>query len=219
MQRFIFIILLLILGLVFLYYSPYIDQAIAIVPFNHITNKFYGEINNWCSFIYFLVPCITTLLIAVPVGILILNKKTSIFYKRAAIIVLLSLMIGPGLIVNTVFKNHWGRARPYQVLRDHKSFSPVWQRNANAPENNSFCSGHASIGFFLGIPLLALRRKKSAVITSLGGGVIIGVVRVLQGGHYLTDIIFAGIFVWIGAFFAIYITDNIVLKIFKLKED
>lgn len=202
------ILLVVFLAVVGLYYSPIIDQGIAFLPFDSITNKFYGETNSWCKFIYYLVPFITALMIILPVTILILYRKTSSGLKRGAMITLLSLAIGPGLIVNTVLKNHWGRARPYQVLRDHKIFSPVWRPDFNAPENNSFCSGHAAMGFFLGVPLLALRRKKIAIITSLCGGVIIGTVRILEGGHYLTDVMFAGVFVWLAAFMAIYITDK-----------
>lgn len=210
MQRLISILLLLILSLVLLYYSPIIDQRVSLLPFDTVVNKFYGESCAWCRLIYLLVPFLTGIMIAIPVILLVFYKKISNHYKRATIIVLLALALGPGLIVNTILKNHWGRARPYQVLRDNQTFSPVWQRHANAPENNSFCSGHASIGFFLGIPFLALRRKKLAVIVSIAGGSVIGIVRILQGGHYVTDVVFAGILVWLSAFLAIYLTDNLL---------
>lgn len=36
--------------------------------------------------------------------------------RRAAIFLLISLALGPGLLVNTVFKDHWGRARPSQIV-------------------------------------------------------------------------------------------------------
>jgi membrane-associated PAP2 superfamily phosphatase len=149
MQKFVSFIFVVIIGGIFVSFSSLLDQKIAYLPFNPLLNKFYGETSFWCDFIYHLVPVLTTLMIVVPLVILIFYKKTSVIAKRAAIIWLVALALGPGLIVNSLLKNHWGRARPYQVLRDHKTFSPVWQYQSNAPLNNSFCSGHAAIGFFL----------------------------------------------------------------------
>lgn len=201
--------------IVVLYYSPFIDQKIAFLPFNQISDKFYGETNSWCRIIYAIVPFITALMIIAPITVLVFYKKNSDGLKRGAIITLLALAIGPGLIVNTVLKNHWGRPRPYQVLRDHKTFSPVWAPKFNAPKNNSFCSGHAAIGFFLGVPFWALQRKKLAIIASVCGGGVIGFVRILEGGHYLTDVLFAGVFVWLATFMAIYITNKTLFKLRK----
>src|SRR5579885_660865 len=46
---------------------------------------------------------------------------------RAGMVLLLALAIGPGLIVNTLFKDHWGRARPSQitVFAGEKRFTPA----------------------------------------------------------------------------------------------
>jgi lipid A 4'-phosphatase len=202
---------------IFAYYSPIIDQTIASMPYNKTSNIFYGETSYIVSAIYFLVPWLTAMLITVPILILFFSKKkpSLVKYQRAAIITLLALLIGPGLIVNTVFKNHWGRPRPYQVLRGGETFSPVYKWHQNKPEDNSFCSGHAAIGFFLGVPLLALRRRKMSVIVSVIGGGIIGFIRILQGGHYLSDVLFAGVFVWLSAYLAIYLVDKFLKFEFK----
>lgn len=192
-----------------LYYSPTIDNKIAILPFNPDSWKFYGEVHLWTWFIYHLVPVLTALFIAIPILTLVLSFKFELLtkYRKAIAVILLSLTLGPGLVVNTVFKNHWGRARPYQVLRDHHTFTPVWQPNFKAKSDNSFCSGHAAIGFFCGVPFWVFNRKRIAVIASLLGGGIIGAVRILQGGHYLSDVIFAGIFVWMCTYITIYIVN------------
>ncbi len=112
-------------------------------------------------------------------------------------------------MVNVAFKEHWGRARPYQVLRDGKQYSPFWQPQFSEKDNNSFPGGHASIGFFLGIPFLAIGRRKVAVIFSLMGGALVGSVRILQGGHYFSDVIFSGIFVWLTAVLVIYVLEQL----------
>ena len=206
-----FIVILLLIKLVVV--SPGVDRDLAILPYDAVHNRFYGEDDLLSKMIYRLVPWITVCMVVFPISWVIWSaakrdERQTKLAKRFSIIVLLSLTLGPGLLVNTVFKGNWGRARPYQVLRDGKIFTPVWQANFKERSQHSFSSGHASIGFFLGIPLLALGRKRTAVIVSAAGGLIVGGVRILQGGHYLTDVLFSGIFVWLVAWIVIYFTDK-----------
>ena len=185
--------------LIFTLYSPEIDPRVARISFDATLGKFYGEVHLWCKIIYFSVPVLTGILIVVSLWLLFTkNRKIhGTSTKRAALIIFVSLALGPGLVVNTVFKDHWGRPRPYQVIRDGKTFSPVWKSNFRAPENNSFPCGHASIGFFLGVPFLAFGFRRRGLVVSLIGGAGIGAVRMLQGGHYLSDVIYCGIIVWL----------------------
>jgi hypothetical protein len=36
--------------------------------------------------------------------------------RMYGLFILLSVILGPGLLVNLVFKDHWGRPRPRQVV-------------------------------------------------------------------------------------------------------
>ncbi len=158
---------------------------------------------------------ITVLLVLIPLIWLFIARHDSQKYKtviRFGIMTYLALILGPGLIVNVIFKDHWGRPRPYQVLRDGKEFLPFWQPNFSAPKDNSFPSGHTAIGFFIGVPFLFLRKRKTAVALSLIGGTIVGTVRILQGGHYPSDVIFAGLFVWLIAIVVVYIVPRWLWK-------
>ena len=207
-------ILLLIMLIII---SPGVDRYVSVIPYDQIGNRFYGENDQWSKVIYHLVPWITVFMVLFPISLLVWSKikhdeRQFRQAKRFSIIVLLSLILGPGLLVNTIFKSNWGRARPYQVLRDGKIFTPVWQANFRLKNQHSFSSGHAAIGFFLGVPLLALGKKRVAVILSVAGGLIVGGVRILQGGHYLTDVLFSGIFVWLVAWLVIYFTDKWIIK-------
>ncbi|HLX53686.1 MAG TPA: phosphatase PAP2 family protein [Aquella sp.] len=205
--------LLLVIALsIFLVFSPEIDQYIAALSYTETTKTFYGESAPWCQIIYYSVPVITAALVLAPLIWLFKARRDSQKCKaiiRFGLMTYLALILGPGLVVNVIFKDNWGRPRPYQVLRDGKQYSPFWQPHFTEKENNSFPGGHASIGFFLGIPFLALGRKKTAIILSLIGGTVVGTVRILQGGHYLSDVVFAGIFVWLTAIFIIYILDQV----------
>ncbi|AUR52252.1 phosphatase PAP2 family protein [Aquella oligotrophica] len=200
-QKLYLAISLIILCLVTFALSPYLDQQLASLPYDYQTRYFYGEIAFWCKVIYYSVNVTTFLLILVPLAIIVLTlmKKIQVnplIVRRMVLITYISLAIGPGLLVNTFFKDEWGRPRPYQVIRDHKPFSYPWQPHFNHPKDNSFPSGHVSIGAFIGIPFIAARRKRLGVALCIVGTIVVGIVRFLQGGHYFSDILMAAIIVW-----------------------
>lgn len=189
---------LLLMLLVFFYFSSTIDVKISELFYNYSTQKFYGEDNALCLFIYKLV---NYLVLGVIVYSLLHYKKNKYF----SLMIILALIAGPGLLVNTVFKNHWGRPRPYQVLRDKQQFSPIYNANFNKNYNNSMPSGHSSIGYFMGVPFILQQRRKLGYAIGIISGLLIGFIRILQGGHYLSDVICAGIFVFIVAELVLYI--------------
>lgn len=120
---------------------------------------------------------------------------------------LLVLALGPGVVVNGVFKNHWDRARPSQIMEfgGRKSFSRAGVISDQCPKNCAFVSGDASVGFVLGafgfaaaIRRRGRRRRRRAHLGFAAGAVAgawIGFTRVAQGGHFLSDVIFAGVVV------------------------
>jgi len=113
---------------------------------------------------------------------------------RAAAFLLLALLIGPGLIVNTL-KNNWGRARPMTVveLGGVKRFTPALVRSDQCARNCAFTSGHAAFGFWWMTPAFVDRRRRAMWIAlGLALGLGIGLVRIAQGGHFLSDILFSG---------------------------
>lgn len=197
------LIISIIIVLLFVYYSVPIDKNTALLSYDALHNSFYGEDCLLCAVVYSSVTIITVLLI-LHIAYLFLQKQ-----HKAAMIVLLSLLLGPGLIINVLGKNHWGRPRPYQVLRHQADFAPVWQHDFHKPNNNSFPSGHAAIGFFVGVPFFVLGRKKTGVLLSLLLGSTVGVVRIMQGGHYVSDVFCAGIIVWLITLLIIWLVDRV----------
>jgi membrane-associated PAP2 superfamily phosphatase len=119
-------------------------------------------------------------------------------WRRAGLFVALLLAIGPGLAVNGILKPQWSRPRPAQV-RDfggQQPFVGVWGFGHSAL-SKSFPSGHASIGFYLMAPafLLYPRRQKLAaafLLLGLACGGLIGLARIAQGQHFLSDVVWAG---------------------------
>jgi len=104
---------------------------------------------------------------------------------------LLSLAIGPGLIVNGLFKEHWGRARPVQVAQfgGERTFSPAFIPSDQG--GGSFSSGHAAAAFYwmAVAALLSGRRRRLWLGLAVSYGVLVGLVRMAAGGHYFSDVV------------------------------
>lgn len=113
---------------------------------------------------------------------------------------ILALAIGPGLITHNVLKNHWGRARPSQIAEfgGSATYTAPWQPGSQCLRNCSFPSGHAVAGFSLitGAWLWPHRRRRWLLI-GITTGAAIGLVRIMQGGHFLSDVMGSLAVVWL----------------------
>lgn len=119
-------------------------------------------------------------------------------YRRDALFLVLLMALGPGLLVNAVFKDHWGRPRPrqMQLFGGDRQFHEVWERGEGGA-GRSFPSGHASAAFYLIGPYFVLRaraRSLARLVLLAGGcyGALMGVARMAQGGHFASDVLWAG---------------------------
>lgn len=119
---------------------------------------------------------------------------------KQAIFLFLVLIIGPGLVANTLLKDNWGRARPSQIEQfgGDKQFSPPLIMADQCERNCSFVSGDPSVGFhFFGIALLFFSSAPWLVLLPLLSGALFGFTRIVQGAHFFSDVVFAGIFVYL----------------------
>lgn len=131
--------------------------------------------------------------------------------RAAALFVVALLALGPGLIVNTVFKDHWGRPRPADIVQfgGTETYRSFW--HPGPPERGrSFPSGHAAVGFFLMAPFFVLRRRapgwaRRALAAGILYGSLMGLGRMIQGGHFLTDVIWSGCMVYFTGLFLYYL--------------
>jgi lipid A 4'-phosphatase len=114
------------------------------------------------------------------------------------VFVAMVLITGPGLIANTLLKDNWARPRPLHVVEfgGSQKFTPVLERSGGCARNCSFISGEASATFALGfaIAMLARRRRRELMAAAIAAGSISGLIRMGEGGHFLSDVVFAGVF-------------------------
>jgi membrane-associated phospholipid phosphatase len=108
-----------------------------------------------------------------------------------------SLVIGSGLIVNLGLKDHSHRPRPVHVTEfgGDEAFRPWYRFDGACKRNCSFASGEAASGFWTLAPALLVPPPLRAV--AVAGAILYGVVtsalRVLVGGHFLSDVLFGGL--------------------------
>jgi lipid A 4'-phosphatase len=122
---------------------------------------------------------------------------------RAAVFVLLALALGPGLLANAILKEHWGRARPVDVAEFGGSgrFTPWWDPRGACPTNCSFIAGEPSGAFWTLAPAAVAppQWRVLAYAAALAFGAGTGALRVAAGAHFFTDVVFAGVFMFLVA--------------------
>jgi lipid A 4'-phosphatase len=164
-------------------------------------------LNRWApvSVIYHVVPWISwaiALLVSVASAwLFFMQRPLARLDRKAVLFIVISTLLGPGLLANAVLKDHWGRARPTQVeaFGGNRHFTAAPLPAVECARNCSFVSGHAALGFslvafaFLQPPGKARQR---AIAAALGFGAFIGIVRIAQGGHFLSDVVWAGLLVF-----------------------
>ena len=111
------------------------------------------------------------------------------------------------LLVNILLKNLWGRVRPNDILPfgGVENFTPWYKLGNSCLSNCSFVSGDASVGFLL-VVFYFITKKNIYLYLSIVLGSILGIIRIIAGGHFFSDIVFSQIIVTasILVFFVLY---------------
>ncbi|HYM72743.1 MAG TPA: phosphatase PAP2 family protein [Stellaceae bacterium] len=118
--------------------------------------------------------------------------------RKALVFVVAATALGPGLIVNTGLKDHWGRARPAQIeaFGGTRHFTAAPLPADQCARNCAFVSGHAALGFSLvsfAFLLAAGWRRRAGIAAAVGFGGLVGLARIAAGGHFLSDVVDAGL--------------------------
>lgn len=109
------------------------------------------------------------------------------------VFLLMTLLIGPGLIVHNLFKEGFERPRPKQVQEfgGHSGYSrPLVVSDQCARRCKSFVSGHVALAAY---PMVWawLTGRMLWLWVGIATGLLMTVIRMVQGGHFLSDGLFA----------------------------
>lgn len=121
--------------------------------------------------------------------------------SRAILFLVVSLALGPGLLVNGLLKEHSHRPRPEQTVEfgGPWRFRPYETFDGACRSNCSFVSGEvATSAWTLAPALLAPPPFRAAAVgAALLFTAATAVLRMAFGGHYLSDVVFAALFTWL----------------------
>ncbi|SJZ92599.1 phosphatase PAP2 family protein [Consotaella salsifontis] len=114
---------------------------------------------------------------------------------RQPIWLLCGLALGPGLIVNGLLKEFWGRPRPVNldVFGGSAAHQMVWVISERCDENCSFVSGEASSSAWLVAAALVTPKqvRPYATAITLLYAISLSLNRIAFGGHFLSDVVLA----------------------------
>jgi lipid A 4'-phosphatase len=103
---------------------------------------------------------------------------------------LLFLALGPGLIVNGLLKENWGRARPADIVQFGGTRELTAAFVPSDQEGKSFSSGHAAASFYwIVVALLIAPRRKWWTYLAVAYCLVVSWMRIAAGGHFLSDVV------------------------------
>lgn len=143
----------------------------------------------------YLGPHIVQIIAIVSIGVLVLKLllpgRAPVMPLRTPVFLLTTLILGPGLVVNALLKNTWGRPRPVMVEQfgGDMPYIPVWLPSNWCESNCSFVSGEGSASvWLLTLVFIAPKAWRPVIVAALVPLILaLSANRVAFGGHFLSD--------------------------------
>jgi len=188
-----FVSLIILLQIVF-YFFPEVDLE--------ISGWFYDPQNKWflsetylVQFSYWLFANLHFFILPLLGFLFIVSwryrRRKEMKTRRTLVFLFITLLLGPGYLVNEFFKNYSHRARPLTVEQfgGELKYTPPFVKSDQCEKNCSFVSGHAALGFYFLAFAWATGRGYWLFIGAMVGGAV-GLGRVIQGAHFTSDVLF-----------------------------
>ena len=176
---------------------PSIDLTVSGWFYDSPSHSWWGDDSAVAASVYGLFRYIPYLLVPVMLVVVIAGLFRGVMDKgihRIWVFLFVSLLAGPGILVHSVAKEGFDRARPKNVEQfdGRKQFTRAFEINTSCSKGcNSFVSGHAAMGFWFMALGWALRSRRWFWI-GVATGLVLSATRIIQGGHFLSDTLFAG---------------------------
>lgn len=148
-------------------------------------------------------------IVGVPIGALIAKLIRPAIRMpvpgRAVAFLLATIVLAPLLMANVVFKDNWARPRPRDVaaFSGPEQFRPWWDPRGGCPDNCSFVAGEAAGAFWTLAPaaIAPPQWRPLAYGAAIVFGAATGALRMAFGGHFFSDVVFAGVFTFLIVWF------------------
>jgi lipid A 4'-phosphatase len=205
----------LLAGGVFALY-PQLDIAISRLFFNEAYRVFpvqYSLVARHLRdiFSYIVAALVAPAFLAIALKLL-LPRRQMLIAGRAAIFLITTLALAPGLMANTILKDYWSRPRPAEVTEFYgpEKFMPWWDPRGACDKNCSFVAGEGAGGFWTLAPaaLAPPAWRPLAYGAALLFGALAGGLRLSGGAHFFTDVVFSGVF----TFLIIWIVHGLIYR-------
>lgn len=191
-------------------FTPWIDQVTAAGFYSAQLGSFGNP--AWCQWMYdfAVIPALIIGISSAALLIVAYIIPSLSKWRQPLLFLVLTLTLGSGALINGTLKEYWGRPRPAQVesYGGAHAFRPFYSANIDLTREEplrSFPCGHCSMGyFFFTFCILGRRYRKPAlywtgVIAAFGLGGALGTARIIQGGHFVSDVIVAALIMWLVA--------------------
>ncbi|HEY6024444.1 MAG TPA: phosphatase PAP2 family protein [Pseudolabrys sp.] len=153
------------------------------------------DIGLWIGTVL-VAPAVASLVIK-----LILPRRKLMMSGRAIVFLMATMALAPGLLVNVLLKDHWGRPRPIDVTQfgGGEHFVAWWDPRGDCRANCAFVSGDVAGAFWTVAPaaLAPPQWRALAYGAAIALGTGMAAVRVMAGAHFPSDVIFAGVFTFL----------------------
>jgi membrane-associated PAP2 superfamily phosphatase len=175
---------------------PGLDIAVASF-FHHGADGFPADRNGFLLDVRHAGMAVTRIvvvsLVVAFLGKLFLPMLMRTVSSRKLLFLATSMALGPGILVNSLLKEFWGRPRPRQITEfgGTMEFFPAWVPGGACGTNCSFPSGEASSAMWL-IALVFVvpeRWRRGVTIAVLAWALTISVNRMAFGAHFLSDVV------------------------------
>lgn len=156
--------------------------------------------------------------LAVSISVIALVGIRILFWKLPAVLsgrklafLISTALLGPGLVVNLLLKDFWGRPRPHMVedYGGKMPYTKVWEITDRCSDNCSFVSGEAASSIWL-LTFVFLVPKEMRMGLIMFVGLLTATLstnRIAFGGHFLSDIIIS----WSLMLFIILLMKTLIL--------
>jgi membrane-associated PAP2 superfamily phosphatase len=175
---------------------PFFDETLRVFPAHYsLVARHMREFFQYAAALL-VAPAFIALLVK-----FVLPRRPMLIPGRAAVFLVATLALAPGLVTNLILKDNWGRPRPIDVkeFQGSDQFVPWWDPRGACEKNCSFVAGEGAGAFWTLAPaaLAPPAWRPLAYGAALLFGAAAGGFRIAGGAHFFSDVAFSGVFTFL----------------------